>query len=177
VGDRDKKQAVNGLLKRIRENDLFALGELMELKQPDVRRIAFPILQDVSLCEDLLNDVLIIFLKNIDSFKNEENINGWFNAVTVNLAIDMKRKSSRELPMSSEKLPDSGGGAFEESLINKMSTVDALERMPPLERSVLVDKILGGLTYIQLAEKYDLTKKSIRTVFAKAKKIFKDLYR
>lgn len=174
---KEKKELVLSLLRRIKRNDLFALGELMEIKQTDIRTIAFSILNDISLCEDVVNDVLIIFIQNIYNFKNDDNINGWLNTVTINLAIDLKRKTKNEV------LCDEGdyrlnpiSNDFEERVIDKMITVKVLEKLPEFDRLILLDKILNKLSFTEIALKYNISKKIARTTYEKAKQEFKRLY-
>ena len=175
---KDKKHLISSLIRRIRENDLFALGELMEIKQGDIRKIAFSILGDVSLCEDVVNDVLIVFIQNVYKFRTDANINGWINTVTINICIDRRRKAVREVVLPEESLAASKGASagFEDLLVDRITTVEALEKLPELERRVLLDKVLGKLSYGQIMDKYHMTKKQARLTFDRAKKLFREAY-
>lgn len=173
----DKTGIINELLNRIKQNDLAALGELMELKTPAIRTIARNVLRDEKLAEDIVDEVMIALIKNIHNFKNSKNINGWINAAAINLSIDYLRKTKREKPFSEEPVSERQGGSDENDIIERLTVVSILEKMDSMCSSLLVDKYINGLKLYELSDKYGLTVKQVRTRLAKAKEIFIQMYK
>ncbi|MBS1399406.1 MAG: sigma-70 family RNA polymerase sigma factor [Firmicutes bacterium] len=169
-------EKINSLLESIRKNDLFALGELMEAITPKIAKIACAILKDPQLAEDVVDEVLIALVQNIHSFKSDKNMNGWLNAVTINKSIDCLRKRKNEFLPGDDFLSAIPAAITEDKLAEKLQIVDVLKKMEPLQRQLLVDRVLNGETLFSLAKKYNLTVKQVRIRLKKANAAFAALY-
>ena len=172
----EDKDKLNALLKRIRDNDLDALGELLRIKSPAIKKIAYEIIRDSSVCDDIVNEVMISVIRNVHKFKNFRNINGWINSVTINKSIDYNRRKSHEVPAFSDFISDVAAADENGKLVEKLAVVSALEKMDPTERGILLDKFLNEMTLYALAQKYDLSVKQTRNRLSAAKKHFENFY-
>ncbi len=170
-------EKINSLLGRIRKNDLFALAELMEAVTPKISKIAFSILKDRQLAEDVLDEVLVALVQNVHSFKSKKNISGWLNAVTINKSIDYLRKTKNEFLPGDEFLSSIPAAVTEEYMTERLQILDTLEKMDPLQRRLLLDKLLNGETLFSLAKKYNLTVKQVRLRLKKANAAFVRFYK
>ena len=173
----DKKTRIRQLLGRIKENDLLALGELMDIKTRDIEVIAFKILHDKSLAEDVVNEVMVSFVQNIHSFDDEQNLNGWINAVAINKSIDYKRKIINETELKFEGAIDTGGNNIESDIVERLNILDILQRLDDMERKVFIDKVINDLQFNKISEKHNITFKQVRRLYKSAKQKFIKLYK
>jgi RNA polymerase sigma-70 factor (ECF subfamily) len=173
----DKKTKIKYLLIRIKDNDLLALGELLELKTKDIQAIAFNILKDKSLTEDVVNEVMVSFIQKIHNFDDERNLNGWLNAVAINCSIDYMRKKKNENEMIFFDNISSNGSETEDEIIERLNIMDIFKKMDDLERRVLIDKIINKSSYEVISEKFNITYKQARRVFKSAKQNFMNFYK
>ena len=174
----DKKTKIKYLLTKIKENDLFALGELLELKTKDIQTIAYNIIKDKTCIEDVVNEVIISFIQNVNNFSDEQNLNGWLNSVAINKSIDYLRKYKSDLNINNDsdasllKNPSS-----EEQIVERISVLDVLSRMNDIERIVLVEKTINKCNYEAISEKYNITYKQVRRIYKTAKESFINYYK
>lgn len=66
-----------------------------------VKRLAFSYVKDISLAEDIAQEVFIAAFKNLDSFKGESSYKTWIYRITINRSKDMvKSKAFRMVSLN-----------------------------------------------------------------------------
>lgn len=103
-------------------------------------------------------------------------MNGWLNAVTINKSIDAFAKGKTSSFPATIFSPPFPPAITEDKLAEKLQIVDVLKKMEPLQRQLLVDRVLNGETLFSLAKKYNLTVKQVRIRLKKANAAFAALY-
>jgi RNA polymerase sigma factor (sigma-70 family) len=173
----DKKTKIKYLLIRIKDNDLLALGELLELKTKDIQIISYKILKDKSLVEDVVNEVMVSFIQNIHNFNDERNINGWLNVVAINKSIDFKRKMFEHETEYNSNFSNTSNARTEEEILERINVLGVLEKMKDIERYVLLEKLLNNSSYEAIANKFSISYKQTRRIFKSAKLKFMRFYK
>jgi RNA polymerase sigma-70 factor (ECF subfamily) len=155
-----------------------ALGALYERHHGRVYNTAYRVLGSVADAQDVTQEVFLHVADRIRSFRGDASLTSWVYRVTVNLAIDARRRKARRPLLQSaaardEPDPDLGaprpgvsappgepGDAVERSEAD-VRVRQALDRLSPKLRAVVVLRYLEGLSYEDLA---DVLQMSIGTV-------------
>ena len=122
---------------------------------------------------DALDVVQDVFLKWMTQCARgtPDHPRGWLRRVTVNRAIDVARQR-RETPEADIQVVDRDGGGQalvrhdREVLREDVST--AMQRLPEMQRAVLVAKVYDGLTFAQVADELDIAVSTAKTHFLRA---------
>lgn len=124
--------------------------------------------------EDLVQEAFLKAYKNLDSFKGESGFYTWLYTIARNLAIDEFRKRkyekmristpSDELQIESDLSADEGDR--EEILILRK----AIAMLPELMRTVVVMRLIDGLSYPEIAEVTGLNEQTVKNRMFRARK-------
>lgn len=124
--------------------------------------------------EDLVQEAFLKAYKNLDSFDGESGFYTWVYAIARNLAIDEFRKRkydklrvdtpSDELSIESDLSTDEP--EREEILVLRK----AVAMLPELLRTVVVMKLIDGLTYPEIAEVTGLNEETVKNRMFRARK-------
>lgn len=172
----DKKIAA--LVKRIRNNDLLALGELMNLKTLSVFATAFNILRDRESAEDVVNEVMIKLIENVHD-PSIQNFGAWLNAVALNYSLDTLRKRKRETPTEEALLnlkAETTSTDADTRALERLQVAETLKKMPTESIELLTDKFVLELSINAIAKKRSLTFKQARKRIEDARELFKRIY-
>jgi RNA polymerase sigma-70 factor (ECF subfamily) len=165
---------------------------LFDRLRPGVSNHCFLILKDLELAEDAFLNTMSKIWSKIDQYDMERgNFSTWCYNIARNESLllmkSRKRYSSHEdsqLEYLSTKnsIGDLGGHyimeedptyAFygEENKIDEVyeSVLDEIRALPELYREIMVDREINGMKYKDIAEKYDIKKRSIATRIRRAR--------
>lgn len=140
-----------------------ALGALYDRHHERVFRTAYKVLGSAADAADVTQEVFLNLAHRIKSFRGDASLMSWIYRITVNTAIDARRRQARRPARSlttgegeAETEPVQPGvedplerAAREE---REAEVRAALDRLSPKLRAVAVLRYLEGLSYEQLAE-------------------------
>ncbi len=145
-----------------------ALTDLYDRHQRRVMTVAYRVLGDWARAEDVAQEVFLNLSRSVRSFRGDASFKSWIYRITVNRAIDSRRKDARR-PVS--RLPDTTAGLELSLPTGREGTVapdsgvrrdehaeqvrQALARLSPKLRAVAVLRYVEGLSYDELAEVLD----------------------
>ena len=116
--------------------------------------------------QDITSEFFIRLWDKADSYRFGGKHKAWLLTIARNMTIDFLRKQKRELPM--EELPEehlrdqeAAGAHFAEAVIGNLSMREAMKLLKPAEQEVLDLKIMGELTFQEIAK---VLKKPMGTV-------------
>ncbi|GII96646.1 SigE family RNA polymerase sigma factor [Sinosporangium siamense] len=142
-------------------NDSFR--EFVALYQQSLMRTAYLLTGDPHLAEDLLQSVLLKVLGRWPKLAHVANPQAYARKALVNHYISWRRRPARaELPSSE---PPKGSYSSEESTVARLAMRQALARLPPRQRAVIVLRYYEDLTEHETAK---LLNCSIGTVKSQA---------
>ena len=84
------------LVARFKAGDVAAFQLLVERYEQRVRTIAYGVVRNTDLAEDLAQEAFIKLYKYLPSFKGESSFYTWFYRIVLNLGIDYTRKRRRQ---------------------------------------------------------------------------------
>jgi RNA polymerase sigma-70 factor (ECF subfamily) len=138
-----------------------AMGVLYERFRERVYNVALRIVGDADEASDVLQDVFLLLFRKIHRFRERAFFGSWVYRITVNVSLDhLRRRRRSPLHTSSESLLD---GAQESGELSpperrlasrdlQTHVRDALRRMSPRLRIVIVLRYLEGQSYGDIAE-------------------------
>jgi RNA polymerase sigma-70 factor (ECF subfamily) len=142
-----------------------ALGELYERHRRRVFNVAYRVLGDWNGAQDLAQEVFLHLADRIGSFRGEATLTSWLYRVTVNRAIDSRRRDARrpawkvgEGPIDEEvrRPADPAQPVPPPEALDRAERARevhrALQRVSPKLRAILVLRYVEGLSYDELRE-------------------------
>lgn len=151
---------------RMVQGDKAGLKEIYENYVGYIYRIIYEVLRNKENAEDVTSDFFIRLWERAEQFKPGNGHKGYLASMARNMAIDFLRKHRREeltamlqdLGMEPEEEKEgkknyifSGENGVEQEVIGDMSVAKALEMLKPAERQIVSLKVLGDLTFKEIA--------------------------
>ena len=169
-------QALCALIQRCRAGDKAAWDEFIGLYWQRLFAYAFKATHDRDLASDLVQETLLRVVQKLQHYTEEGKFEAWLFRIIVNLVRDKARANARRQTRST--LVDSESGTELTDQMPGRETVDgaehreereklygALERLPELDRQVLLLRHYGCLSFKEIAT---ITGCPLGTVLARA---------
>lgn len=152
---------------RMVQGDKTGLKEIYEAYIGYIYRIVYEVLQSRENAEDVTSEFFIRLWDKAEQFKPGGGHKGYLATMARNMAIDFLRKHRREEltallqdidagPEEEEKSKgryygNSEENEVEDSVIQDMSIQQALDTLKPAERQIVSLKVLGEMTFKEIA--------------------------
>ena len=153
---------------RMVQGDKSGLRDIYEAYIGYIYRIVYEILQNKENAEDVTSDFFIKLWDKAEQFKPGTGHKGYLATMARNMSIDFIRKHRREeltalmqdITCGPEEEEQSKSRLYrentenetEEKVLAEMSVQEALSRLKPSERQVVSLKVLGELTFKEIAQ-------------------------
>ena len=162
----------------------LSFDEVFTLHHRAVFRTARAVVRDSALAEDVTQEVFLRLYRNLDSTPGEELLRAWLLRVTLNVARNTVRGSTRSMirdhEYHRESVVDNGG--FVEAPADdyeRRQAVEearrALDKIKEPMRSCLLLK-QQGLSYKEIATTLSLKETNVGSLVARGRKEFARLY-
>ena len=171
---------------RVRDGDDAAFGELVEQYQDRLIGIFSHLLQDAQSAEDLAQDVFLRVYRARERYEPTAKFATWLFRIANNLAINRRRKLSRQKEVQL-KVTESGplGPRPEEMLATEKSALmptrrvdkqemreivrQAMETLNERQRMALLLNKFEHMSYADIAESMDLTVQAVKSLLTRAR--------
>lgn len=188
-----------GCVQRICAGDKSGLKDIYEAYFPYLYSVIYGIVQNKENAEDVTSDFFIKLWTTAESYKPGNGHKGYLATIARNMAIDFIRKRKREVLTESFEQPSYGEDGNDQSMvavssegqvgsnilqtdsntpekevISNISLREALDRLKPEEREIINWKVLGEMTFQEIA---DLTGAPMGTVTWRYREAIKKLRR
>ncbi|MBR9921947.1 MAG: RNA polymerase sigma-70 factor [Bacteroidetes bacterium] len=138
---------------------------------------AYRILPDPAVAEDLAQDVLLELWRRRDELHISGSISAYLRRAVVNRALNYIRDQRLKLKEGEDAINDSGEDAKAVALLESKDLekqIDqAIENLPDRCRLVFVLSRFEELTYAEIAEKLDISVKTVENQISKALKLLR----
>ncbi|MGH3932219.1 MAG: sigma-70 family RNA polymerase sigma factor [Pseudonocardiaceae bacterium] len=134
----------------------------------ELYRFALRQLRDQGSAQDVVQEVFLRAWRTSDSYDAQlGSLRTWLFAIARNLVIDqVRRRAARPAtPVAGERLVALGGAdtGFDEAAMTSWVVEDALRRISPEHRTVLVETYLRGRPYVEVAAETGVPVGTLRT--------------
>ena len=142
------------VLARYLDGDERAFEDLVIRYEAQVRRIAFGVLRDHALAEDVAQETFLTAYRKADSFRGEGSVRSWLFRIAVRRALDELKKRGRKAEVALSPFTDAGRHGVEphKQLDAGWDLERALDGLAPEHRAALMLKEVEGLSYQEIAE-------------------------
>jgi RNA polymerase sigma-70 factor (ECF subfamily) len=125
-----------------------AFRELVERYQDRVFNTAFRVVGNSADASDVAQEVFFTLFRKLGEFQFSSRLFTWIYRITVNLAIDKRRRSSTLPPMLGEggRAETASDAEFIETRVHS-----AIQKLSPKLRSIVVLRYLEELSYEEIA--------------------------
>jgi len=168
----------NELLRKAAAGDLSAFEEIYRAASGLVYNVALRVTCNPEDAEEAAQDVFLKVFEGLKSFKFKSSFKTWVYRITVNTALNFRKKSSSR----SGRTAQYDDGIAEETTasddsVNKSIDADGdkevvdrlLKKLTPEYRAAIVLRELQGLSYEEIAETLDININTVRTRLKRAR--------
>lgn len=146
-----EERQFSACMERMCSGDRDALHEVYGAYVSYIYSIVVQIVPRREDAEDVTSEFFIRLWKIAATYRGGSGHRAWMAAVARNMAIDLMRKMRREVLTEEPADQVMAQGGIEQEVIADMSLEQALARLKPKEREVVDLKIMGELTFREIA--------------------------
>jgi RNA polymerase sigma-70 factor, ECF subfamily len=133
-----------GVLAAAQHGDAEAFVDLMRHYDRRLRIVAYHVLSDRQLMDDVLQDVTLRVYRSLARFRGESSLGTWLCRITYHACCDAMTRAGRDEPRAPDELPDPPDPAPDpaDDLATRTALADAFAALPPEQRLavLLVDR-------------------------------------
>lgn len=141
-----------------------------------VYRLAMSIVRDPALAEDVAQETFIRAWQHRDTYRGEAPLRHWVLRIAHNVAVSTLR-SLREEVRDPASLPERHADSVAPAVESRMAITDALSRLDPLSRSIVILREVEGLSYAQISELLDAPLPTVKTRLFRARAFLRETMR
>ena len=146
------------------DNEL--LKKIYEKYEREIYIYVYSICRNKAQAEDLVQET---FLKALLSLPKDDNLRAWLYKVARNLTFNELKKSKRNVPL------EEGEGVFTESFPSCGKELsEALEKLSPQKREIILLQYAGGLSQKEIAKILNISPQNVRVIAFRARKELKE---
>jgi len=166
------------LIRRAQEGDRVSLKALLEAVDPTVRQWAMAHTGDADAAADLTQEVLLLLLQKISSYRGDARFLTWLFSVTRNQALEGIRRTTRHerkmerFKVAFQDAPQPGHAHGERVDRDRLRIIldTFLQELPRRQREVFQLSELQGLSSPEISAVLGVEAVSVRTALLKARR-------
>ncbi|MGB6057235.1 MAG: RNA polymerase sigma factor [Microthrixaceae bacterium] len=153
-----------------------SLSQLIDDHSAVVFHVAYGILHDRGLAEDVVQETMIKAWEASTSFRGESSTRTWITRIAHNTAIDALRRrrdqitSGGELPESGSLAPGDDTEDRAEGRADLERLAAALRDLDELSRTIVILREVDAMSYQQIAETLELPVPTVKTRLLRARR-------
>jgi len=165
---------------KIFSNDPEAFQTVYGQTFPIIVRVAYHITLDIEVAEDICQEAFIRFYNRSLPFPSEDQAKYWLIRVTKNLSFNYYKRRKRErnalekYTHESRQRPRSGEEVVIRGETEKL-VQEALAKLPPKLRSVIILKEYGNLSYREIGSILHITETNVKVRVHRARNALETL--
>jgi RNA polymerase sigma-70 factor, ECF subfamily len=162
-------------MRRIREGDEAAIGELYDRYSPVALGMALKIVRDEGEAEDVVHDAFVAVVERADQYRPERgSVVAWLVTTVRNLALDRARRRIRRAQITDDELRHEPAEPIADPELlswleaERRAVRKALDALSPAQRSTLEIAFFEGLSYPEIAERESVPLGTVKSRAARA---------
>ena len=146
-----EEKQFSACMERMRSGDKSALHEVYEAYIGYIYTIVLQTVSNREDAEDVTSEFFMKLWRLADTYREGNGHRAWMAAIARNMAVDLLRKTKREV-LTEVVTEDASDVSVEKEVIADMSLRQALDSLKPGEREVVHLKIMGEMTFQEIAD-------------------------
>lgn len=139
-------EPIEDLEERACRGEAAAFGHLIRVFDGDLRATVWSVVRSSEVTDDVMQVAYERAFRSIRTFKRESSLKTWLHSICYRAAIDHVRyESRRRHERIEDALAFSAGVGVDDAVIARMELVEALGRLDPSQRAVVM--LTAGLGY------------------------------
>lgn len=130
---------------------------------------------DDHLAEDVSQDAWVRAFEKLHLFRGDSSFGTWMHRLAVNSALNRLRRQNKRPDVEATAENVSGPPPMDETVLNNKLLSQALDRLSPGYRTVLVLHDVEGLTHEEIAEQMGVAVGTSKSQLHKARARMRDL--
>jgi len=177
--DVDDLQAVH----RLKNGDIGGLELLVARYQTKAIRTAFLVTHDEPMAEDVVQDVFVRFFERADRFDETRPFGPYFMRSVVNTALNTVQREKKGIRLQEEDASEleallEKAASIEEQMesasLNRQ-ILEALSKLPPRQRAVIVQRYYLEMSEKEMAEAMEAPAGTVKWLLNKARNRLRSL--
>jgi RNA polymerase sigma-70 factor (ECF subfamily) len=181
------RRADEELVRKLRAGEEAAYEDLLRRFQQPVYNLAYRLLNDSSDASDVVQEVFLKVFRNVGRFRRQSSLKTWIYRITVNEAHNQRRwffrHRSREVGLDTEpeqtrsrNVPDAERSPFDYAFDREKQEMieNALARINPLFREVVVLRDIEDLSYEEIAEVLQISLGTVKSRILRGREALKE---
>jgi RNA polymerase sigma-70 factor (ECF subfamily) len=164
-------------INRLRKDDKNVLHELFELYYQPVCSAIFRYIKDKALVEDMAQNVFIRFWEKRHTIEVNSSFSAYLRRMAINEALAHLRKQKHyEEEFNPNMVTEVDRGVEQQYLHSELqqNVTDAINTLPPKCKIVFQLSRHEGLTYREIAERMEISVKTVENQMGKALRILRE---
>jgi len=168
------------LVENVQRGETGAFQELVEKYKHKVYYMALDMTGNHHDAEDLSQEVFIKVFTSIKDFRGDSKLSSWLYRIAMNTCIDKTRRKHLKLVELDEAHEKPVGGETPEQALEARATQEriqqALQALPPRQRSIFVMRHYNDLMLKEIAEALGISEGTVKAqLFRAVQKLQKEL--
>lgn len=152
------------VIDRCLKGDVEAFGEIVQKYQKAIYNIIYRMVSDPAAAADITQTAFIKAYEKLDLYKPEYPFYSWIHRIAVNEALNLINQRQRivELIDTHESPDDDPERAYTRNELQEQIN-QALEKLKPENRIIIVLRHFGELSYREIAEILGVPEKTVKS--------------
>lgn len=160
------------LVRKAIKGDAHSFGELVKIEKDYFYRMAFLYMKNQESALEVFQEAIVQGLLGIKKLKDPQYFKTWMTRILYNCAMEMHRKSSRNV--SYDAMDQNEAILYQEetglSKEEKMDLYNALDRLEEPYKSLIVQKYFEGLKIAEIAAQNRKPEGTVKCELSRARK-------
>ncbi len=146
------------LVLRWQQGDSGAAACVVKRYNAALGAVAYGILRDASLSEDVVQETFIRATRQLHTLDGVHTLGGWLMGIARHVALDMRRKRRREVPLTHDiRQTNSHPGREAGRAELREHLRSAVEALPQDQRDLYAMKYVADMSYRDIGRALDMT--------------------
>lgn len=150
-----EEKQFDACMERMKSGDKGALHEIYETYLGYIYSIVFQTVSNREDAEDVTSEFFMKLWRLADTYQGGNGHRTWMATIARNMAVDLIRKTKREIlteDFADTKIETVSDACVEQEVLSDMTLRQVLDTLKPSEREVVHLKIMGELTFQEIAD-------------------------
>jgi len=149
------------------QDKLRWINEIMDEHGDYLKRTAAIITSDTSLAEDLVQETFLNLYRNSNSFRREAKVRTYLYRILMNnIKMHYRKSKPKECAFEIER---AGSVSFENETVDAMDINNAVSKLKPIYRQIVVLHYFDGMSIDEISEVMDIGNSAVKMRLKRAR--------